>query len=217
MSMHGRRSRDRVAGFTLIEILVVMAILGVLVVTFLPNVLGAGKRGEITATRARLEFLAQAAKAFERKVGYYPPDNLIAVDGKAKAADNGINTGIESLVVFLCQQRFGQDSLADHEDWLQNTDDDQGATEIPLLNRRALVEVVDAWDAPIAYFSSQSGGYTGAQRIAMLDGDPEKVSAVKNPRTGKPLAEGSFQLVSAGPDGEFGTEDDVTYPELPRE
>jgi prepilin-type N-terminal cleavage/methylation domain-containing protein len=216
--MHDRGSnRARVAGFTLIEILVVIAIIGVLVATLLPNVLGASKEGEITETRARIEFLAQAAKAYERKLGYYPPDNMSDTDGKAKAADNGSNTGIESLVLFLCQQRLGQDSLADHEDWLQNTDGDEGTAEIPVLNRRALVEVVDAWGVPIVYFCSQSSGYTKTQRVSLPDGDSAKAQPVVNPRTKKPLAEGSFQLVSAGPDGVFNTDDDVVYPALPRE
>ena len=34
--------------------------------------------------------------------------------------------------------------------------------------------------------------------------------AFKNPATGQDYAAQGFQLVSAGPDGRFGTEDDVT-------
>jgi len=202
------------SGFTLIELLVVIAIISVLAVAFLPNVFGASVEGERTETMARIEFLAQAAKAFERhQGGFYPPDDFKSRDREQKVMgkDNGINTGIESLVLFLCQKRSGQDSIADHEDWLVNTDNDQNTVEIPLLQRRALMEVADAWGTPLYYAVDQTGGYAKVQRIQRGD-DTVPVRAHNNPETGRPAGPGRFQLISAGPDGEFGNDDDLVYP-----
>jgi len=203
-------------GFTLIELLVVISILSVLVVAFLPNVLGVATEGERVETQGRMEYLVQAIKAYERKKDYYPADDFKdPASGKLMGKNNGVNSGIESLVLFLCQKRLGTDSLADHEDWLANTDGDENSSVIPLLDRRALVEVVDAWGLPFYYASAQTGGYSRSQQIESPDGiGGMKVRPFKNPETGKVAGKGKFQLVSAGPDGVFGNEDDLTYPKM---
>lgn len=204
------------AGFTLIELLVVLGILGLLVVALLPNVLSATKKGDEAETQARLLFLRTAVEAFERKNGYYPPDNFVDPDGKVKAKADSVNPGIESLVIFLCQKATGGETLADHEDWLENTDNDKNSAEIPLLGRADKVEVVDSFDTPFAYFTSQFGGYDKTQKIKRLDGEEVTAAAVKNPANGKYHSPNKYQLISAGVDGLFGTEDDLIYPPLPR-
>jgi len=210
-----KQTGAKTTGFTLIELLIVIAILGTLMVALLPNIVSAGVEGEIADTRARIHYLVQAAKEFERSDnGYYPPDNFKGFDGKALAKDNGVNSGIESLVVFLCQKRLSSDTLAGHEDWLQNTDGDQGAAEIPVLERRDLMEVVDAWGTPMVYFASIGGGYGHVQRVETPEGDTVRVKALINPRTNRPAAKTSFQLISAGPDMVFATDDDITHPVL---
>lgn len=207
--------RAAMKGFTLIELLVVISILAVLVVAFLPNVLGAATEGERVETHGRMEYLVQAIKAYERKKDYYPADNFRDPEsGKSMGKDNGVNSGIESLVLALCQKRLGSDSLADHEDWLGNTDGDRNTVETPLLERRALVEVVDAWGLPFYYACAQTGGYSRSQQVQSPDEMTFKVRAFKNPETGRVAGKGKFQLISAGPDGEFGNQDDLTYPKM---
>jgi len=119
--------------------------------------------------------------------------------------------------VFLCQKRLGRDSLADQPTWLDNTDGDDAGTTIPVLDTTEKMEVVDAWGTPFAYFCSMADGYSRKQSIRLPEGDTVSAHAMRDPKTGKNLSAGKFQLISAGPDGEFGNDDDVTYPERPRQ
>jgi len=211
-----RPRRREAAGFTLIELLVVLGILGLLVVALLPNVLSATKKGDQTETQARMLFLRTAIEAFERKNGYYPPDNFVDPDGKVKPKADSVNSGIESLVMFLSQKATGGETLADHDDWLENTDGDKNNSEIPLLGRVDKVEVIDSFGTPFAYFTSQFGGYDKAQKVKRTDDEEVTAHAAKNPATGKFHSPGKYQLISAGEDGQFGTPDDLIYPPLAR-
>ena len=206
-----RRAAD---GFTLIEMLIVIGVIGVLAVVLLPAILEGSEQAEVAETSARIETLAQSVASYERRHGAYPPDDFADLEGRPVAKDNGENSGIESLVWFLCQRRIGSDSIADHEDWLANTDRDAAADVIPELQRKDLMEVVDSWGAPLVYFSAQSSNYERQQRVRMPGegAEAQRVKPVLNPRTGKPAAPRKFQLISAGPDGLFGTPDDITHP-----
>lgn len=217
------RTRSSAArGFTLMELMIVLAIISLLAVALLPNVIGGSRRAQETETTMRIQFLRTSIEAFARRYGFYPPDDFQSPDRgfKVVAKADPLNPGIESLIIFLHQRRLGADSLADHEDWLSNTDHDKNTALIPGLDRLDKVEVIDAWGTPLAYFSSQSGGYERAQRIVDQDGVEVKARAVKNPRTGKYHAPGKYQIISAGPDGVFGENDegkcdDLVFPPLP--
>lgn len=200
-------------GFTLIEVLVVIGIVSLLVVALLPQLVGGEEAGRRVETQVRMQTLQTAVDTFERRHGYYPPDNFEDPEGKVVATADGVNAGIESLVIFVHQEAGGT-TLVDHEDWLTNADDDENAVVIPLLQRRAKVEVVDAWGVPFAYFSAGSGGYEVVQRIRDPFGEQE-ARAWRNPRSSGYLGGVKYQIVSAGPDSEFNTEDDMTWPERP--
>lgn len=209
----------RTAGFTLIELLIVIGILGLLATVLLPRVLSASQQGNEAETRARIVFLSQAADAFERKVqgGYYPPDDGQDPEGKLDFKADRVNLGIESLVAFLARQRLGRDNIVDHETWFANTDSDKNPSVLPGLDRTDKVEVVDAWGMPLAYFVSANDGYARKQVIRGPGGSDVDASAMRNPRTGKFMAPGKYQILSAGQDGLFNTEDDLTWPEVPKE
>lgn len=207
------------AGFTLIELLIVIAILGVLAAAFLPDLLGAGESAKISATMARMQRLATGCETFARKHGVFPPDDLQPFEAGQKVqfkADNGQNTGIESLVAFLSQSRADGADLSDlGSRYLTNTDGDQHHDSLPLLGRKDRVEVADDWGTPLAYWckTSTQGGFAKAQTIAVPGDPPELLTA--SPRKGPEgvvLGFQKFQFLSAGPDGVFGTEDDISYP-----
>ncbi len=206
--------RDRQAGFTLVELLVVIGLLGVLAVVLIPQISGARTRGEEVETQARIEHLKQACEGYKRakQRGYFPPDDFVSLDPEdgVKCKADEINSGIESALIFLHQRAEGLQVFDDKEDWLANTDEDSNSAEIPLLQRRAKVEVIDAWGTPLAYFTS--GSYGKAQKIKRADGQIVKAEAWKNPNSNGYYAPRGFQIISAGVDREFNTPDDITHP-----
>ncbi|MHC5064827.1 MAG: type II secretion system protein [Planctomycetota bacterium] len=209
------------AGFTLLELLVVIAIISLLAVALLPNITQAMWSSEETETKARMNELALAVESFERKFGLYPPDDFKSILPDrlpVQAKPDGINAGIESMVIFLSWKNFGGVTLESHEDWFANTDGDDNEVVIPLLDRSSKVEVVDAWGTPFAYFHNRN--YSKVQTMVgigddALGGDSMRVRAFKNPNSSGYLNPRKFQLISAGKDRIFGTEDDLVYPPPP--
>lgn len=200
----------RQEGFTLIEILAVIAILGLLMGIAMVGIGKFRQQGNIAATRARIETLQLMIQKYESHFGGYPNDSL----AKYKITSNNINEGIEALYVGLHLKEFAEGENLDDK-LLENTDDDQTAT---LYHRVAgfnnsLFEVADSWGNPIAYFLFSDYGKKQTYRLAEPP-DPENsdqdVSARQSATTGTWVNPDRYQLISAGPDKIFGTPDDVT-------
>ncbi len=68
----GRSGAIRSRGFTLIELMVVLAILGVLAALIVPNVLGRADDARVTAARADVNNLVQALKLYRLDNQSYP-------------------------------------------------------------------------------------------------------------------------------------------------
>src|SRR6266404_1334756 len=66
------RTRRRESGFTLIEMMVVMVIIGLLVALVGPNLIGQGEKAKVKAARAQIEMLGTSLDTFRLDVGRYP-------------------------------------------------------------------------------------------------------------------------------------------------
>lgn len=65
-----RRSRD--AGFTLIEIMVVIAIIGILATLIVPKIMGRPDEARVVAARQDVGTIVQALKLYRLDIGRYP-------------------------------------------------------------------------------------------------------------------------------------------------
>ncbi len=205
-----RRSAAGSAGFTLIELLAVLAILGLLMglaVFFFGKQKEQGYKAKTKATMAELELLITRYSA---KLGDFPPDNLAVLKIRS---ENTLNEGAEALFAALHNKSFPEGTNVSESN-LGNSDQDFTAT---VYHRDAgvtgLLEVIDGWKNPIAYFT-QSGYGRECRYVLEEPLDPsdaeQSVSAQKSKITGAWANADSFQLISAGSDQKFGTEDDVT-------
>jgi prepilin-type N-terminal cleavage/methylation domain-containing protein len=216
--MDTTRTDDRArAGFTLIEMLIVIGIIAVLAAALMPALVEGGNAAKETNTKALFRRIEVACDSFERANHYYPPDDFVDPQGKLTfKSDNGINSGIESLVAFLSQVKATGADLSDLGPQLSNTDSDDNGALLPVLGRKERLEIADAWGTPLAYFSrtSKNGGFSKPQKIIGADGLTQTVTARKNAE-GLPLGKNKFQVLSAGQDMIFGTADDLSWPEKP--
>lgn len=209
----------RNAGFSLVELLVVMAILSILgglAVIGLPQMMRAGDRSLMENVIMQLDAALQSYEA-DAKNGDFPP-TLLEADAFAGTGQrtNLDNCGNEAMV--LCLNRRGRDSLFDIEGMkgvsYQNTDQDR--TQAVLTNfaadDRELYELIDVWGTPIAYFHHRDYGTAENRDLCRHTGIEDMVKALpwKNPRTHAYYQRDKFQLISAGFDMKFNTEDDVT-------
>lgn len=65
-------SNDRFRGFTLIELMVVLVILGVLAALVVPSIIGRTDDARVTAARTDIAAIAQALKLYRIDNGHYP-------------------------------------------------------------------------------------------------------------------------------------------------
>lgn len=197
------------AGFTLIELVAVMLILSLLMAFLLPNLFSGGEAVGSNATRAFLQQLSAEIDAFERETGELPPSTFPAdLDPKPTT----VNMGIEMLLIALMPADGSYRSSADYDERLINTDGDDTKRSHTRFSSSEVFELRDHWDNPIAYLHRRSYE-KGCAYMAYIRDEAEfveqRVTAAINPKTGDPYRSQSFQLISAGSDGVFGTEDDL--------
>src|SRR6185503_11718589 len=75
---------------TLIELLMVLAIIGLLAALLLPAIMGAFQRGKEAAEAAEISNLSTALQKFKDRFGVYPPSHFVLFeDGNYSAANWG--------------------------------------------------------------------------------------------------------------------------------
>ncbi len=193
--------------FTLIELVAVLAILSILAVFLATQIGSAEEVVQVKLARAQLEEISAALAHYESVQGDYPPSSF---GGAAGQPPNGVNVGSERLVLALWSD--GMDGCGLSPDDLYNVDGDETLLQVSELPTRELFELADAWGNPIAYFHHTDYGRSDTYQT-VFPGTGERiesrVTAAVNPRTKLPFEHRRFQLLSAGPDGAFGTEDDL--------
>ena len=197
----------RRAGFTLIEMIAVLGIMAILAAVLVTQIGGAREAVEIKLARTLLAEIDLAASDYEVDEGDYPPSSF---EGRSGAVPNAINLGGECLVVALWSD--GREGAGLSADELENSDADQSARALTDIPTRDLFELVDPWGNPIAYFHHTDYGRADVYHTI----DPNtgerletRATALKSSKLKRFFEHRRFQLLSAGPDGAFGTEDDI--------
>ncbi len=82
---YGRKPSGQ-AGFTLLEIMVVMVIIGILAAIVAPRLIERADEAKVTATRSQMSNIAQALKLYRLHSGHYPTtsEGLIALSQSGK-------------------------------------------------------------------------------------------------------------------------------------
>jgi prepilin-type N-terminal cleavage/methylation domain-containing protein len=196
-------------GFSLVELMAVLVILAILLVFLIPRLSGMGEGVRANATRAFLTGqLSTAIAEYEHELGDYPPSSWKDAFGPKP---NDVNLGSEILFLSLWSEKFK--GLGLDEGRLANHDGDSVQPKLTAFNSRELMEICDDWGNPVAYFHHRD--YGRQDLYQSHDNDTgllleTQVKALENPLTRSPYNPRSFQLISPGPDGIFGTDDDIT-------
>lgn len=198
---------SRRAAFTLVEILAVLVIISILFVFVVTRVLSGEETVRTESTRQFVSRLDAAIAEYELEFGDYPPSTPPpALEG----LPNATNLGAEMLFVSLYSRDWQARELP--EERLVNSDDDRTKKSLTSFSKPELSEIADDWGNPIAYFHRRD--YGKPQVYVTFDGQTGEtleaaVSSRVNESTGDPYNRTRYQLISAGPDGRFGTDDDI--------
>lgn len=197
------------AGFTLIEVLAVILIIGILS-AFLVRQLG-GTQESIKAENTR-GFLAQLSAVIEDYEGERNDYPRSTFPRDLDPRPSRTNMGAEMLVISLFPADGSWQGLSLPDDRFVNTDEDDTKRSLTRFPNSEVLEFADDWGNPIAYLHRRD--YEDGALYLTRDTDTDEavefqVVGVKNPVTGDCFNPGKFQLLSAGPDGRFGTEDDI--------
>lgn len=207
-----RRGRS---GFTLTELLVVIMILSVLAGITMLGLSKWGQRADEIAVETAMRTLEAALETYANRTenGDYPPSSLADYPGVGRLT-NRQNLGMESVV--LCLSRKGtatHDFESIKEMRLENFDDDRTERSVTTFGKQDLFELVDPWDMPIVYFHSRDYARVESLGLGSVTGFEDEIVQArpwKSAKTGSYFKARGFQLISAGPDATFNTEDDIT-------
>ena len=199
-------------GFTLVELLVVIGLIGLLAVALLTQTGKGVEAANVITCRTLILQLQAAARnyAAQGKYGDYPPDDFNPLRDRIQVKIDGINTGIESFLIYINRKGSMDEGFSDEEKFC-NTDGDSNKSALGRYEHSQKYEVMDPWENPIAYFHRRNYRKTQTYQLGSgedADGESFEVRAHRKPN-GAFHNPRSFQIFSAGLDGEFNTADDI--------
>lgn len=197
----------RRSGFTLVELLVVIAVIAVLTGLALPAISAVRTRSQVRETEATLDRIKLALATYQNDFGDYPP----SIGRPLGLQLNGSNDGAELMLRCLSTRARSGPYLQLDDRMLGNTDGDRlrsGADPTrSSFGTPDLLEPLDSWQNPIVYIHNTQ--YDAGGNAVLREGGLAAVPASKSPETKQYHGLTTFQLWSAGPDGQAGTDDDI--------
>ncbi|MCZ6597235.1 MAG: type II secretion system protein [Planctomycetota bacterium] len=194
--------RTTSAGFTLLELLAVILIIGILSTVLITQLYGTQKAAYVSLTGARLKTLQIVFNQYAGEYGDVPPSSFTQEQG---VPNDGENVGIEACVVALFSNGWEAGGLL-QDDFRSNSDGDSSTSQLTDFGNKNLLEFEDLWNNPIAYIHHRDYGIDNRAYLTWDEADVEVRSfpkAYKDPLTGRYFRHDSFQLISAGPNGVF--------------
>jgi prepilin-type N-terminal cleavage/methylation domain-containing protein len=192
--------------FTLVELLVVIAILAVLTAIAIPALSAVRRSSDTKATKAFLERIKLQVESYSNDFGDYPPSRAARIGHRG----NETNAGSEILLRCLTTSSKSGPYMEFEDSQLGNTDGDSlsgsGNPTRSVMRTAELLEIVDTFGNPILYLHNKDYERGGVVR---LPGGDKTIPAFAHEKTKQFAGLMSFQLWSAGVDGEHGTDDDV--------
>jgi len=198
-------------GFTLIEMLVVITIIGILASLILVGVINAIGSSKINSTKASLLQIKMALEQYKNYFGDYPPSSLTEFGA---TLPNNTNNGIEAMLACLSTNNGGPFYEAPSK-FLANTDNDSVKKNITnwYFGDNQLREVIDDFGNPFIYFHFRDYQKPSKNIIKyIIGGQVQECRPSKDNKTGTFCNPYGFQLWSLGPDGknDNGGGDDIT-------
>src|SRR5690606_5492808 len=97
-----KRKEDRIrprhnAGFTLMELMIVIVILGMLAAVVVPNMLGVADKGKVTAAKSQIHAFRQALTMYKLQVGKLPTSS----EGLDALINNGKQNFLDQAAIPL--------------------------------------------------------------------------------------------------------------------
>ncbi len=201
------------AGFTLVEVLIVIAIIGLLAGLLLPALLGAKEQARMAATQSTLQALRGALEQYQSRFGDYPPSSMTAL---RVSVPNDTNLGIESATACLATTVGGRPFIEGfREELFRNVDKDKSSKNPTkwFFGDSQLREIVDDWDNPIIYFHFRDYKKPAPFSKYTIGGGkkPQVCSPSKSAATATFHNPYKYQIWSAGADrkNQNGGEDDI--------
>lgn len=196
--------------FSLIELLVVVAIIGILAAIIVPNVRIQLERAKITKTKALIGSLETAVTLYEDALKKYPPSYnpqklYIALTQEAKSP---IELAAEDVRLAIPGDEdtgnFWINPLNPRDTRRQNILQQAGVPQSEMLAQVEENIIVDAWGNPIYFISSDI--YNPGRRTDFRSGkktfneDAPCAYEILDGERARPYKPNSFQIMSFGPD-----------------